>query len=75
MNNQLKILYAALQPRLNRTNYLRKKFDSYRSINPEQAEAYAERINKHKVIILRLLEKIDRIENDQTRGAGRGRAI
>lgn len=62
MNQQLKKLYGVLQPRLNRANYLRQKFDACKIANPEQAEAYAERLHKHKAVILRLLEKIDEME-------------
>lgn len=51
-----------LQQRVVRCNYLKKRYDLLKSVNPEQAEAYAVRINWHKPKLLDLLEKITELE-------------
>lgn len=61
--HKLETLRKDLQPRLRRAKYLRSKAESTIRINPEQAEAYIERLRWQKGKIIELAQKISRLED------------
>ena len=52
-----------LDQRIKRCNYLYSRFSELKSINPEQAEAYAARINQHKPHIIEAKRKISHLKD------------
>lgn len=57
---KLNELQKKAQQRAARVGYLKSKFSTFQIINPEQAEAYAQRINSHKPHIISLIEEIEK---------------
>lgn len=49
-----------LRRRIARCQYLKRRGDSLKAINPEQTEAYYQRINWHKPKMIKILEKLER---------------
>ena len=55
-------LKNCLKPRVQRAEYLRRKAVSLLRVNPEQAEAYIQRLNWQKSKILKLSEELSRLD-------------
>ena len=59
---ELNTLKIAVDTRVKRCNYLKRGYETYKVINPEQAEAFVVRLHQHKPKLIDQLEKMEELE-------------